>query len=197
MIFIWGEALPKHLRITLLLILLLTIMQPLFANAAADRTVDWLNSNGFSPVLIVLIISMVPLIELRGSIPIAILLFQMPWPEAVLLSVLGNMIPIPVILLFMNWFFTLISKKKLGARFTNWLFARTRRKGKSIERYEAIGLSIFVGIPLPGTGAWTGAFAANIFGIKFWKSLLYIFLGVLLAAAVVTALSLMGNLAIR
>jgi uncharacterized membrane protein len=195
-VFVIGVNLSKYLKSALLLILLLIIIQPLFANALADKTVFWLKSNGFSPVLIVLIISMIPIIELRGSIPIAILLFKMPWPEAVLLSVLGNMIPIPFILLLMDWFFALISRSQWGARFTSWIFARTRRKGKAIERYEAIGLTIFVGIPLPGTGAWTGAFAANIFGISFWKSMLYIFIGVLIAAVIVTALSLMGNLAI-
>ncbi len=81
---------------------------------------------------------MIPIIELRGSIPIAIMLFNLPWPEAVLLSIMGNMIPIPFILLLMNWFFALIGRSKTGARFTHWLFARTRRKGKSIEKYEAM-----------------------------------------------------------
>lgn len=172
------------------------VLQPLFASSFADNTVTWLKGRGLSPVLIVLIISMMPLIELRGSIPVAIIMFNMPWPQAVVLSIVGNMIPIPFILLFMDWFFALISKNKQGVRFTQWIFARTRRKGKSIEKYEAAGLAIFVGIPLPGTGAWTGAFAANIFGIKFWRSMLYIFIGVLLAAAIVTLLSLMGSMAI-
>lgn len=176
--------------------MLLCLCAPLFANSLADKTVAKLAEWGFSPALIVVIISMIPIIELRGSIPIAILLFKLPWQEAVLLSVLGNMIPIPLILLLMDWFFALIGKNNIGARFTHWLFARTRRKGKSIEKYEAIGLAIFVGIPLPGTGAWTGAFAANIFGIRFWRAMLFIFFGVLMAAAIVTALSLMGTLAL-
>lgn len=180
-----------------LLILLLTVVQPLFGNAVADKTVAWLAAKGLSPEWIVTIISMLPIIELRGSIPIAIMLFNMSWQKALVLSVAGNMIPIPFILLFMDWFFAQVNKSKQGARFTDWLFARTRRKGKSIEKYEAIGLALFVGIPLPGTGAWTGAFAANIFGLKFWRSLLFIFIGVLLAAAIVLSLSLMGNMAIQ
>ncbi len=177
-------------------IMLVLLCTPLLASSLADKTVAKLAEFGFSPALIVVIISMIPIIELRGSIPIAILLFKLSWPEAVLLSVLGNMIPIPLILLLMDWFFAWLSKSRTGAKFTRWLFARTRRKGKSIEKYEAIGLAIFVGIPLPGTGAWTGAFAANIFGIRFWRSMLFIFFGVLMAAAIVTALSLMGNLAL-
>lgn len=140
---------------------------------------------------------MLPLIELRGSIPVAILLFKIPWPEAVILSVLGNMVPIPFLLLFIEWFFKIISKVSLGAKFTSWIFARTRRKGKAIERFEALGLVSFVGIPLPGTGGWTGALASRIFGISFWKSMLYILAGVLLASAIVTPLSVMGKLAVH
>lgn len=184
----------KHLLLSMILI---AFCGSLAASGFADSTVSWLQHKGLEPVWIVLIISMLPVIELRGSIPIAILLFKMSWQEAVLLSVMGNMIPIPFLLLLVDWFFATISKIPLGARITNWLFARTRRKGKAIERYEAIGLTIFVGIPLPGTGGWTGALAAKIFGIGFWKSLLYVFLGVLIAAAIVTPLSLMGKMALH
>lgn len=179
-----------------IIVLIMLVSTPLMANSVADKTVEWLSNKGLSPSWIVVIISMLPIIELRGSIPVAIMLFGMSWQKAALLSIVGNMIPIPFILLLMNWCFTLLSKFKLGARFTNWLFARTRRKGKSIEKYEAIGLALFVGIPLPGTGAWTGAFAADIFGIRFWRAMLFIFIGVLLAAAIVVSLSLMGNWAI-
>jgi len=186
----------RRLAIVVMLAVILMMASPLFANSLADKSVQWLTDKGLSSSWIVVIISMLPLIELRGSIPVAIMLFGMTWQKAVLLSIIGNMLPIPFILLFMNWFFSLISKFSWGARFTNWLFTRTRRKGKSIEKYEAIGLALFVGIPLPGTGAWTGAFAANIFGIRFWRSMLFIFIGVLAAAAIVVSLSLMGNWAI-
>mgnify|MGYP000971750368 CR=1 FL=1 len=139
---------------SIILALLLTLsVSTVFASGFSETTVQWLSEKGFSPVLIILIISMLPLIELRGSIPVAILLFKMSWQEALILSLIGNMLPIPLILLFMDWFFESISRFPLGKRFTNWLFTRTRRKGKAIERYEAIGLAIFVGIPLPGTGA--------------------------------------------
>ena len=184
----------KHLLLSLLV---LAFCSSLAASGFADTTVNWLEDKGLQPVWIVLIISMLPLIELRGSIPIAILLFKMPWQEAVMLSVIGNMIPIPLLLLVVDWFFKTISKIPFGAKFTNWLFARTRKKGKAIERYEALGLTIFVGIPLPGTGGWTGALAAKIFGIGFWKSMLYVFLGVLIASGIVTPLSLMGKMALH
>lgn len=188
--------LDNQLKKILLILLIVILSQPLFCNTTADKTVAWLKAKGVAPELIVVIISMIPVVELRGSIPVAILLFNIPWLEAAVLSIIGNMIPVPFLLLLIDWFFGLISKVKPGRKFTEWLFTRTRRKGKSIEKYEEIGLFIFVGIPLPGTGGWTGALAANIFGLRFWRSMLFIFLGVIMAAIIVTALSLMGTLAL-
>lgn len=188
--------LDNQLKKILLILLIVILSQPLFCNTTADKTVSWLKAKGVAPELIVVIISMIPVVELRGSIPVAILLFNIPWLEAAVLSIIGNMIPVPFLLLLIDWFFGLISKVKPGRKFTEWLFTRTRRKGKSIEKYEEIGLVVFVGIPLPGTGGWTGALAANIFGLRFWRSMLFIFLGVIMAAIIVTALSLMGTLAL-
>ena len=184
-------------KVLLLLLLFIVILMPeLSASEIANRTVDWLRGYGLSPMLIVLLISMLPVIELRGAIPVGILLFKLPWTEVVLISIIGNMIPIPLILLFMEELFILLSRWSPGKRFTGWLFARTRRKGKVVERYEAIGLTIFVGIPLPGTGGWTGSFAAKIFGIRFWSSMLYVFIGVLIAAVIVTSLTLTGQMVV-
>jgi uncharacterized membrane protein len=191
-----GVKLDNRLKKILLILLIVILSQPLFCNTTADKTVAWLKAKGVAPELIVVIISMIPVVELRGSIPVAILLFNIPWLEAAVLSIIGNMIPVPFLLLLIDWFFGLISKVKPGRKFTEWLFTRTRRKGKSIEKYEEIGLVIFVGIPLPGTGGWTGALAANIFGLRFWRSMLFIFLGVIMAAIIVTVLSLMGTLAL-
>ncbi|HOM79907.1 MAG TPA: small multi-drug export protein [Candidatus Cloacimonas acidaminovorans] len=188
--------LDNQLKKILLILLIVILSQPLFCNTTADKTVAWLKAKGVAPELIVVIISMIPVVELRGSIPVAILLFNIPWLEAAVLSIIGNMIPVPFLLLLIDWFLGLISKVKPGRKFTEWLFTRTRRKGKSIEKYEEIGLVVFVGIPLPGTGGWTGALAANIFGLRFWRSMLFIFLGVIMAAIIVTALSLMGTLAL-
>jgi len=191
-----GVKLDNRLKKILLILLIVILSQPLFCNTTADKTVSWLKAKGVAPELIVVIISMIPVVELRGSIPVAILLFNIPWLEAAVLSIIGNMIPVPFLLLLIDWFLGLISKVKPGRKFTEWLFTRTRRKGKSIEKYEEIGLVIFVGIPLPGTGGWTGALAANIFGLRFWRSMLFIFFGVIMAAIIVTALSLMGTLAL-
>lgn len=186
----------SHTKAWIVLLILLLCGSLLLGSSFGERTAASLQAKGIQPWLIVILISMLPVIELRGAIPVAMAVLGLPWYQAVILAVIGNMLPIPLILLFMDWFFTQLSKSPLGARFTQWLFQRTRNKGKAIERYEELGLAIFVGIPLPGTGAWTGALAAKIFGLPFWKSLLWIFIGVLLAAAAVTTLTFLGLLAV-
>jgi len=99
------------------------------------------------------------------------------------------MVPIFFILLFFDLVTKLFFKVPFLKRILESIFARTRRKGEMIERYEEIGLMLFVAIPLPVTGAWTGSLAAYLFGLKFWKSILFIFLGVLIAAGVVSFLT--------
>lgn len=180
-------------RFLILLMILLLCGAMLGAESIGERTAAALKAKGISPWLIVILISMLPIIELRGAIPVAIAFFGLPWYEAVILSIIGNMIPIPFILLFIEWFLALISKYRWGARFNAWICKRARNRGKVVERYEEFGLAIFVGIPLPVTGGWTGALAAKLFGLPFWKSLLWIFIGVLLAATIVTSITLVGT----
>ncbi len=182
-------------KIVPLMLLALVLATSLRANPGfREDTVNWLKARGISPEGIVVIISMLPVIELRGAIPVGIFGFGFTWQKAALLSVFGNMLPIPLVLLFWESIVLLLRRTKRGARFVDWLYYRTKGRSKVIEKYEEIGLMLFVGIPLPGTGAWTGAFAANIIGLRFWKSLLFIFLGVLLAAAAVTILCQTGVL---
>lgn len=184
-------------RILIIYLILLSVL-PLFASSGIrTATIEWLSKYNLSHEWIVVIISMLPIVELRGAIPVGIFLFKFSWLKTAVLSIIGNMLPIPFILLFMDGVVAAMRKTKLGRTFTDWLFARTRSKSKIVERYESVGLTIFVGIPLPGTGAWTGSFAAEIFGLKFWKSLLFIFLGVLLSAFAVTFLCQMGVIVFR
>ncbi len=138
------------------------------------------------------LIAMVPIIELRGALPLAHSAWGMPLWEAYLWSVVGNMVPVPFILLFLEpvseW---LRRHSSVMDRFFSWLFARTRRKhSKTFEKWRDLALCVFVGIPLPGTGAWSGALAAFVFGVPFWPALVAIFFGVLLAGAAVTAVIL-------
>jgi uncharacterized membrane protein len=153
---------------------------------------EWLQSIGLPGELVVLITSALPILELRGGIPVAMTLLDFPWYYAFLLGVVGNMLPVPFILLFLNYVTRMLSKVRFFERILNWLFERTRRRGKIIQKYERIGLVLFVAIPLPITGAWTGALAAVIFGLKFKHAFMSILIGVLIAGVIVTCLSYFG-----
>ena len=142
--------------------------------------------------LIIIIISALPVIELRGALPVAINLFHIPWYRAVFLAIIGNLLPVPILLLFLDSLAAAASKVSIGRRIVNWVFEHTRRRGKSIEKYETLGLALFVAIPLPVTGAWTGAIAAFLLGLKFRYAFLSILAGVVIAGAIVTSLCLIG-----
>ena len=144
------------------------------------------------PEFIVILIATLPIAELRAAIPIGIYTFGLPWWWAFLISVVGNMLPIPILLLFFDSIARLISLAGPGKKLMDWVFARTRKHEKTIQKYEWLGLIIFIGIPLPVTGAWTGSILAFIMGLRFLPSLISIFCGVLMAGIIVTALSLMG-----
>ena len=147
---------------------------------------------GISKELVVIITSALPFLELRGGIPVAMILFDFPWYYAFLLAVIGNLLPVPFILFFLDSITRFLSKVKLFDRFLKWLFERTRRRGRFIERYKRIGLVLFVAIPLPVTGAWTGSLAAVLFGLKFRHAFVSILAGVLIAGVIVTCLSQFG-----
>lgn len=154
--------------------------------------IEELISSGICQELIVVIISALPVIELRGALPVAINLFHMAWYKAFGLAVIGNLLVVPPLLLFLESLAKAISKVDIGRRLVNWVFERTRRRGGVIEKYERIGLMLFVAIPLPVTGAWTGSVAAFLFGLKFNHAFFSIFCGVIIAGAIVTCLCLLG-----
>ena len=150
-------------------------------------------ARGLTPELAVFLTSMLPIIELRGALPLAINLFNISWPKAFLIAYIGNIIPAPLILWLLGPIVRLLSRVHTFNRFFTWLFERTRkRSNRMIEKYEEIGLMAFVAIPLPGTGAWTGALIAFLFGLDFKKSLLIIAIGVFIAGVIVTCLCLLG-----
>jgi len=136
---------------------------------------------------------------LRLAIPIAILKppygFGMDPVSVFFLAVIGNMLPVIPLLLYLEPVSNYLRRWKTWDRYFNWLFERTHRKhSKSFEKYGSIGLAIFVGIPLPATGAWTGCAAAFVFGFKFRNALFAIFVGVLLAGIVMTLLTVGINI---
>jgi uncharacterized membrane protein len=153
---------------------------------------DQLINSTLSKELITVILAMLPVAELRLSLPLAITVFHMPWYEAFALSVIGNLIPVPFLLLFFDAFSKLVQRTTIGKRFIQWLLKLTAKKTRTIEKGKHLGLIVFVAIPLPLTGAWTASLAAYILGIKFRHAFVDIALGVLGAAIIVTTLTLLG-----
>ena len=143
--------------------------------------------------LATILLSATPIIELRGAIPIAIGVYGMDPIIAYILAFIGNMLPVIPLLLFLDPVSTYLRRFKIGDMFFSWLFSRTHHKhSERFEKYGTLALTIFVAIPLPVTGAWTGCAAAFVFGIKFRHALLAISAGVMIAGAIVTAFTLGG-----
>jgi uncharacterized membrane protein len=187
----------KILICLVVMVAMLMLADSIFAEADGHgswktRLVLKLREKGIPKELIVIGISMLPIFELRGAIPVSNAVLDINWWVSFILAYVGNLIPIIPILLFLEPVSNWLRKIQLFDKFFRWLFARTRRRSEMVKRYEALGLILFVAIPLPVTGAWTGSIAAFIFGIKFWNAFLAIMMGVFIAGCIVTALTLMG-----
>ncbi|HNR93723.1 MAG TPA: small multi-drug export protein [Kiritimatiellia bacterium] len=174
-------------------------------HSIGEKIAGWMRGTGLPDELTVVAISTLPIVELRGAVPVGHMMFpdtdrstrtgRDDWGRSIrifILAVIGNMIPIPFILLLLGPVSRWLMRFRIGEKFFNWLFARTRRKAANIEKYETLGLTIFVAIPLPVTGGWTGAMAAFLMGMKFHHAMLSILLGVMIAGVIMTVLSLMG-----
>lgn len=146
---------------------------------------------GIPQEAIVMIVAALPISELRGAIPVA-LAFGMPFQKAYVLSVIGNALPvIPVLFLFQP-VSERLRKLKIFSGFFNWLEMRTLKKSDTIQKYELLGLVIFVAIPLPMTGAYSGAIAATLLKMKFRYGFIGTILGILGAGLIVSALCAVG-----
>ncbi len=138
--------------------------------------------------IIVFFISMLPVLELRGGLIAAKLMGVTFW-KAFILCYIGNMIPIPFILKFIRVIFNVLKKNKHIEKAITKLEIRSIRKGEKVKKYREWGLLLFVAVPLPGTGGWTGALIADLLDIRMKKSLPLIALGVLIAGLIMSALS--------
>ncbi len=137
---------------------------------------------------VVFIISMIPILELRGGLIVSKLL-QVPITTAVPLCIIGNIIPIPFILLFIKQIFKWMKKIKLFRRLVEKLESKAMGKSDNIRKYEFWGLVLFVGIPLPGTGAWTGSLIAALLDVDFKKAVLAELLGIAIATVIMSVFS--------
>lgn len=138
-----------------------------------------------------MIVGALPIAELRGAIPLGLSL-GIPISKSFLLAVIGNILPIVPALFLLEPVSNKLRKFKIWARFFNWLFERTKKKADTIQKYEALGLAIFVAIPLPMTGAWSGVIAASLFKIRFRYAFIAITAGVILAGLIVAAFCTLG-----
>lgn len=133
---------------------------------------------------IVFIISMIPIVELRGALLVAGPILGVPVAEAIPLSIIGNIVPVPFILLLITPIFTWMKGTKKLKPLVEKMEARAMSKKDQIEKYEFWGLVLFVGIPLPGTGAWTGSLIAALLGVKFKKAFPAVVLGICMATVI-------------
>ena len=143
-------------------------------------------------ILLTFLVAMVPVVELRGAIPFGVVRGLNLW-TAIIASVLGNLVPVPFIILFIRRIFAWMRAHmpKLDG-FVAKIESKAHLKGETVQKYGPLGLLIFVAIPLPGTGAWTGALVAALLDMRMRKAVPSILLGVLIAAGIMTALTFGG-----
>ncbi len=176
------------------------LMPAMFAAGGSEELAKKLTDilHGLPPLAIVFIISMIPILELRGGL-IAARLLGIPMWTAVTFCIIGNILPIPFILLFIEKILNWMEGCKVGwmRKLAIWLKERgTGKKAESIRKYEFIGILLFVGIPLPGTGAWTGSLIASLLHVSRKKSVPAIFLGLIMATVIMCLLFYGGLTAI-
>lgn len=143
--------------------------------------------NVISPEWIIFIISMIPILELRGGI-LAAKFLHVNWNLALGICMIGNLIPIPFILFFIKKFFEILKKTRFH-KIPEFFERKAEEKKESILKYKKLGLFLFVAIPLPGTGAWTGALVASMLNIKLKDAFISILLGVITAGIIMSLFS--------
>ncbi|PIQ81699.1 MAG: ligand-binding protein SH3 [Candidatus Omnitrophica bacterium CG11_big_fil_rev_8_21_14_0_20_64_10] len=151
-----------------------------------ERLVEFFGA--LPPEWIICLIAALPVSELRGAIPAGVILLDLPLWEVLLLSYLGNLLPVVPLLLFLRPVSRWLHRFSVWHWFFYWLFARTRRRAKIVERYKGLGLALFVAVPLPVTGAWTGCAAAMLFRFRFWPAFLAIASGVGISGLIVAGM---------
>ena len=151
--------------------------------------------NGINKDIVVFIISMMPILELRGGL-LAASILNISLVKGLIICIIGNVLPIPFVLLLIEYIFNLFEKFKPTKKIVKWLKNKAMKKSDSIKKYGYVGLILFVGIPLPGTGAWTGSLLAVLLNLDKKKSFVCILAGVFLASIIMTIISygFIGNL---
>lgn len=164
------------------------------ASGFGVKVANTLRASGWPDEVVVFALATLPVIELRGAIPVGYWLQLKPVVLTVL-SVLGNMVPVPFIILYLKRVAAFLTgKNQTASRFLDMLFERAKEKAGPVKEFQWLGLMLFVAVPFPGTGAWTGAFIASILDMPFWSGVSANFVGVVLAGLLV---NLLVNLGLR
>lgn len=151
-----------------------------------DSIVSYLTQEG--GLFAVFVLAMTPIVELRGAIPVGVGL-NLDWRLVYLISVIGNMIPVPFVILFIRPIIEYLARTKRFGALAEKIQKRTMSKSVKVKKYKMVGLLLFVAIPLPGTGAWTGAALAGFMNMRLKDSVPMIFLGVLIAGVLMMGIS--------
>lgn len=158
-----------------------------------EYIINLITSFGLSPKMSILLLSTLPVTELRASVPIGILLLKENVKIVFFYAIMGNVLPIAPIYFFLEPISKRLSRTVYMRRFFEWLFERAKKRSGLIEKYEAFGLMLFVCIPLPGTGVWTGCLIASLLRMRFMPTFLAATAGVIIAAIIVTTLTVIGR----
>lgn len=142
----------------------------------------------FGKEILVFIISLLPILELRGGLIAAALLELKPIPSYII-SIVGNILPVPFILLLINKILSWMRNSKHFKKIAEWLDKKVEKHKGQIEKYGYLGIVLFVGIPLPGTGAWTGSLIASVLEMDKKKTFLAVLIGIFLASIIMMVLS--------
>lgn len=158
-----------------------------------ELTLQWLTETFAGKSLLTLLVSMVPVVELRVGIPFGIGTLGLPEWAAFAAAVTGNLIPVPFIIVYIRRIFQWMRRRipRLN-RMVDALERKAHLKGQKVTRYKYLGLMLFVAIPLPGTGAWTGSLAAAFLGMRLKKAMPAVVLGVLTAGCIMLGLTHVG-----
>jgi uncharacterized membrane protein len=135
--------------------------------------------------LIVLLTAAAPVLEVRASIPLGIAIYHLPEATTIILSILGSLLPVFPLLWFLTYMVEHLRKISFFDKFFQWLFDHTRAKSKLIEDLELVGLALFIAVPLPGTGVWTGTIAAYLLGLRWMPTFIAAMIGTTIASLLV------------
>lgn len=134
--------------------------------------------------VVVFLAAATPIVEVRGAVPLGLIYYHLPALTVILLSVVGSLLPVIPLLWILNNLTEHFRKIPVGDRFFSWLFTRTRSRSKLIEDLELVGLTLFIAIPFPGTGVWTGTIAAYLLGLRWLPTFACAAIGTLIATLV-------------